>query len=291
MRIIYHLGVHCTDEERLVKCLLTNRGVLAGEGIIVPGPARYRTLLRDTAASLQGRAASSDTQQLILDEILDDVEDANRIILSWENFLAFPQWALRGAFYMTAGARMRSITRIFPDCEAEFHLAIRNPASFLPALMKKQADRPYLDVMDGVDPQDLFWSDTIRDLAEENPGVPIHVWCDEDTPLIWPEVLQIVAGHSPAITLEGTDALLASLLTSHAIGRYRDFIASRPPRTIAQRRKIVTSFLSKLALPQRMEMPVDLPGWTTDLAETLTLQYDQDLTRIAAIPGVALTLP
>ena len=291
MRIIYHLGVHCTDEERLVKCLLNNRAALAREGIVVPGPARYRTLLRDTSASLKGRTASTDTEQLILDEILDDAEDCRRIILSWDNFLAFPQWALRGAFYMTAGARMQSFCRIFPNCEAEFHMAIRNPATFLPALMKKQPDRPYLDVMDGVDPRDLFWSETIQDLATENPGVPIHVWCDEDTPLIWPEILQAVSGHSDDLALEGADALLASLLSTHAMGRYRDFVARRKPRDAAHRRKIAATFLSKLALPQRMEMTVDLPGWTTELAETLTLQYDEDMARIAAIPGVTLTLP
>jgi hypothetical protein len=291
MRIVYHLGVHCTDEERLLKCLLVNRAALASEGIIVPGPARYRTLLRDTAASLQGRTASKDTQQLILDEILEDVDDVKRVILSWDNFLAFPQWVLRGALYLTAGARMRSITRIFPDCDAEFHLAIRNPASFLPALLKMQGGRTYLDVMDGIDPRDLFWSEMILDLAEANPGVPIHVWCDEDTPLIWPEVLQMVSGHSPDITLEGTDSLLGSLLSSNGMSRYYNLLNKRPPSTVTQRRKIVSWFLMKLALPQRMEVSVDLPGWTAELAETLTLQYDQDLARIAAIPGVTLTLP
>ncbi len=55
MRIVYHLGTHCTDEERLLRCLLKNRGVLATEGIVVPGPARYRTLLRDTAMTLKGQ--------------------------------------------------------------------------------------------------------------------------------------------------------------------------------------------------------------------------------------------
>ena len=26
MEIVYHLGAHCTDEERLLRCLLKNRG-------------------------------------------------------------------------------------------------------------------------------------------------------------------------------------------------------------------------------------------------------------------------
>ncbi len=32
---------------------------------------------------------------------------------------------------------MRAFTQIFPEIEAEFHLAIRNPATFLPALFQK----------------------------------------------------------------------------------------------------------------------------------------------------------
>ena len=55
MRIVYHLGAHCTDDERLLRCLLKNRGALAEQGIVVPSPTRYRTLLRDTAVHLQGR--------------------------------------------------------------------------------------------------------------------------------------------------------------------------------------------------------------------------------------------
>ncbi len=60
MRIVYHLGAHCTDDERLVRCLLKNRGTLAEQGIVVPGPTRYRNLLRDTAATLKG--ADRDTR-------------------------------------------------------------------------------------------------------------------------------------------------------------------------------------------------------------------------------------
>ena len=58
MRIVYHLGAHCTDEERLVRCLLKNRATLADQGIVVPAPTRYRKLLRDTAVQLKGQPAA-----------------------------------------------------------------------------------------------------------------------------------------------------------------------------------------------------------------------------------------
>ena len=74
MRIVYHLGAHFTDEERLLKCLLKNREVLSQYGVVVPGPKRYRNLLRDTAIQLKGSAASRDTQALILDKIMEEDE-------------------------------------------------------------------------------------------------------------------------------------------------------------------------------------------------------------------------
>ncbi len=285
MRIVYHLGVHCTDEERLLKCLLKNRGVLSAQGIVVPGPMRYRNLIRDTAVSLEGRAASTDTQALVLDQIMDE-DVADRLILSWENFLAFPQWALRGEFYPTGGARLRAITQIFPEIDAEFHMAIRNPATFLPALFERQRGKSYDEFMKGSHPQDLFWSDLIGSIIAANPDVPFHIWCDEDTPLIWPEIVRSVSGHGPDTVIEGSDDLLATIMSEDGMRRMNAYLAQHPPKTPGQRRRIASAFLDKFALPDKIDMTIDLPGWSADLIDALTRQYDQDVARIAQMPGV-----
>jgi hypothetical protein len=290
MRIAYHLGAHCTDEERLLRCLLKNRAALDAQDIAVPAPARYRTLIRDTALSLKGRAASAETQELVLNQILDE-DDPDRVILSWDNFLAFPLWALKGAFYPTGGERMHAITQIFPDLEAEFHLAIRNPATFLPELLKKQRGKSYEEFMGGLHPQDLFWSTLIRDLRARNPRVPLTVWCDEDTPLLWPEILRAVSGHGAETVLEGADELLQTLMSPDGMTRMQAYLAQHPPRTDAQRRRVVSAFLDKFALPERLEMEIELPGWTEDLIEILSVQYDQDVDRIGQIEGVTLLRP
>ena len=105
MRIVYHLGVHCTDEDRLVRCLLKNRAVLAEQGIVVPPPTRYRNLLRDTVNQLRGAAASEETEAMILDQIMDEGA-GDRLILSWSSFLSFPAYAV--------GAPAQIITCMFP---------------------------------------------------------------------------------------------------------------------------------------------------------------------------------
>ena len=47
MHIVLHAGVHATDEDRLIKCLLKNTESFAALDVAVPGPSRYRRLLRD----------------------------------------------------------------------------------------------------------------------------------------------------------------------------------------------------------------------------------------------------
>ena len=290
MRIVYHLGAHCTDEERLLRCLLKNRGVLAQEGIIVPGPAKYRTLLRDTAMSLKGQAATQDTQSLVLDQIMSESE-AERLILSWDNFLGYAQGAVRRGIYSSGAERMQAFGQIFPGMDAEFHLAIRNPATFVPAVYKKQSGRSYAEFMDGVDVASLRWSKLISDLRTVNPKVPVTVWCDEDTPLLWPEVLQAVSGHSSGLELVDTDDLLATIMSADGMQRMASYMQTHPPQNIPQRRRVVSAFLDKFALPDQVEVEIEMEGWSEELVARTSEAYDQDVSRIMAMDGVTFLAP
>ena len=287
MRIVYHLGAHCTDEDRLVRCLLTNQAVLAEQGIVVPSPLQYRKLLRDTAVQLKGKPASVETQALVLEQIMQQ-DSADRLILSWDSFLSFPQWALRGMIYPFAGERIRAFTHIFPEIGAEFHMALRNPATFLPALFEKQKVKAYAEFMEGTDPARLRWSDVIAQIRTQNPDAPLTIWCDEDTPLIWPEVLQSVSGHAPGTALTDTDDLLTSIMAPDGLARMRNYMEGHPPENPLQRRRIISAFLDKFALPERVEMEFDLPGWTPALVEQMTATYLDDLSLIAGMDGVTL---
>jgi hypothetical protein len=287
MRIVYHLGAHGTDEDRLVRCLLKNRAVLAEQGIAVPSPTRYRKLLRDTAVQLRGMTASQETQALALEQIMDD-ESADRLILSWDSFLSFPSWALRGSLYAVAGERIRAFTQIFPDFAAEFHLALRNPATFVPALQDRVRAKGNEDILAGLDPMTLRWSDAVRHIRAANPGVPLTVWCDEETPLIWPEVLEAVSGHQPGTPLIDTEDVLELIMNEIGLARMRSYCAEHPPQSVAHRRRVVTAFLEKFARPDQVEQEVTLPGWTEDLIARLTDQYHRDVALIGTMPGVTL---
>jgi hypothetical protein len=285
MRIVYHLGAHCTDEERLLRCLLKNRAALATEGIHVPGPTRYRNLLRDTAVALKGNTASIDTQAMILEQIMEE-DHAERLILSWDNFLSYPQWAVRGSLYPNAGERIRAFTRIFPEIEAEFYLSIRNPATFLPALFQSQKGKSQDEFMDGVEPLRLRWSTMIAQVQALNPGVPLTIWCDEDTPLIWPDVLQVVSGHSRNIALEDADALLSDIMTAEGMTHLNAYLAENPADTSDKRKGIVAAFLDKFADPAKLEVDIEMKGWTNELVAEMTDTYEADVAQIARMRGL-----
>lgn len=290
MRIVYHLGAHFTDDERLLRCLLKNRDLLVQNEIVVPGPNRYRRLLRETATKLKGKAATVDEQALILEQIMEE-DRANRLILSWESFLSLPNYVLNERFYPTAGERVRAFCQIFPEIEAEFHLAIRNPASFLPQLYERLKPESYRDFLNGADPLNMCWSDVIERIVDANPSVPLTVWCDEDTPLIWPEILRAVAGLPEGTQLDGEADLISGLMSGEGLSRLEAYLQSHPPQSVMQRRKIVSAFLDKFALPERIDQEIEMPGWTADMVAEMTISYDADVARIAQMDEITFLAP
>ncbi len=290
MRIAYHLGAHCTDDERLIRCLLKNRGVLGAQGIVVPPPSRYRTLLRDTAIQLKGTPATPENQALVLEQIMAE-DSAERLILGWDNFLSFPNWALQGKLYPAAGERVRAFSCIFPGLETDYFLALRNPATFIPAILAAQTGKDYASFMAGVDPLDLRWSEMIGRIQAANPGAKLTVWCDEDTPLIWPEVVLAVSGHQTDAPLEGMFDVLEVIMSAPGLKRLRGYLDTKGPFSIERRRRAVTAFLDKFAMPGSIDYSIELPQWTPAMVEAITDAYVADCAKIAAMPGVAFIAP
>ncbi len=290
MQIVYHLGAHFTDEGRLLACLMANRQVLSAEGVLVPDPKAYRAALRDLAIKLKGKAASTDQQEEILALIMGD-DHAERLVLSWDGFMALPPWVLKETIYPAAGDRVHAFSQIFPDSEVEFFLALRNPATFLPQLYQHNKPESYDAFLAGSDPYELRWSYVIARVLEKNPNVQLTVWCDEDTPMIWPEVLRAVAGLPADQPLLGETDLLAMLMSGEGLSRMQAYIETRPPATIEQRRKIVSAFLDKFALPERIDVTIEMPSWDAEMVEDLTAIYEEDVAKIIASGKVTFIQP
>ncbi|WP_102223501.1 hypothetical protein [Acidimangrovimonas sediminis] len=291
MKIVYHLGLHCTDDEKLVTCLRANAPLLATEGIVVPDPDRYRSVLRDTMNATRGAGVSRETQETVLDAVMDE-DEADRLVFSNQAFLCKRQKVLsEGTLYPMAAEKVGWMAGLFPDHQVEFHFAIRNPATFIPALFEREKERDYTTFMDGIEPHRLRWSEMIGRIRAALPKARLTVWCDEDTPLIWPDVLRAVSGHGDATMLAGTLEVLEPIISPEGLRRMTDYLTSHPPQTPAQHRRIVGAFFDKYVMEDALEMELDLPGWDEEYVETLTQLYDTDMVKISEMDGVTFIAP
>ena len=286
MKITFHIGAHRTDDDRLMRSLMRNNQKLADEGIFIPGPSKFRAVLREVSTRLRGEVANPETMDLVLDTILDSTE-ARHIVLSYEAFICASGKILSdGGYYAKAGPKSAWLRNVFPGHQVAFALGLRNPATQIPAVFAAVQDISFAAFLHGVDPRTARWSDAVQGIVTHNPGCPVIVWCNEDTPLIWPEVMREVSGHRPETRLKGGFDILGQIMEAEGMRRLRAYLASHPPQNEMQRRKILGAFLDKYAKDEEIEEVVDAPGWTEDLVEEMTEDYEDDIQRVQAIPGV-----
>lgn len=292
MQLILHTGAHFTDRERLLKCLLNNKAEFSGEGVAVPGPGRYRTLLKEAVTALDDRPeAAPGAREVLMDAILDE-ESAERTILSNQNFFGSPRFALgEGGFYPLAVHRLRQFHQLFPGDRIELFMGLCNPASFLPNILARASEQQQTKILRELDIYNLRWSGVLAEVRRAFPDLPITVWCNEDTPLMWAEIIRAMAGLAPGRKITGGFDLLREIMSHTGMKRFRAYLHEHPRLSDAQKRRVIAAFLDKYALPDALEEELDLPGWTETVVEDLTDIYDRDVQEIAAMPGIRVLLP
>lgn len=290
MQVVLHAGAHVTDEDRLVGCLLDNTERLAEIGTVVPKPADYRNLLRDTVKTAAADGVSADARDA-LQEALVPRAGADRLILSDESFFGTHKMAVKRMFYPAACARLDAFRQLFPGDEVEFFFAVRNPATFMPALLAKTNFNSIEDIFRGYDPFTFRWSEMFERIRAQLPDLRMTVWCNEDTPLVWAEVVRELAGLEPAAAFEGEFALLSEIMTEAGMKRFRSYLDSHPGMTEIQKRRVISAFLDKFAREDAVEEEYEIEGWTEDMMNQLTDIYEEDIYAIPRVPGVTMITP
>ena len=291
MHVIYHLGAHCTDNDRILKCLMRNANLLAQEEILAPPPARYRNLIAETMLKLRHRDITIELQDSMLEAVLEDAAPA-RLILSNEAFLGVPSQTVgEGRLYPMLDDKIERFTRLFGAHEIEFCLALSNPAVFVSDVFSRAQETDLTTFLADVDPMQLRWSDCVARLKNAAPNARVTVWANEDTPLIWAQVLQAVSGHAPDTKLLGTEDFYASLMSPGGLKRMTGYLDTHPPKDAAHLQRIIAAFLDKFGLEEVIEAEIDLPGWSDGYIAALTDLYEQDLALIAAMDGVRFIAP
>lgn len=292
MQVVFHIGAHCTGHDQLVRSLLKNREMLAKHGVAVPGPGRYRKVLSDALKRLRGGPASFEAEDVLMEAVVDS-EGVDRVILSNESFICMASKVLEeGQLYGRIG-KSAWLRNAFPTADVEFALSLRNFATFLPALYEDLGgeDLHPDEFLGGTDPRDFSWINVVAGLRAANPNCPILVWCDEDTPLLWSEIMREICGLDPTVKVDGANDVARRIMSREGNQRMRHYFDEKPPGSENTRRQVVTAFLEKYAEEEAIEQEVALPGWTEDLVADLSENYEDDLEEIVAIPGVRLLEP
>lgn len=291
MQIAFHIGVNCTDDDKILKSLLKNANNFAHSGIKVPGPEKYHRLIRETIQNLNGAPPAEDTCSILLDAIVEE-EQTNRLVLSNANFICIPNRIFDGGMlYQQAESKIHALHQLFPQDEIELFIALRNPATFLPVTFaQSKADSPQA-FLQGLHHTQIRWSDLIRRIQGAFPMTQLTVWCNEDTPLIWAEVMRAISGVEHDQKITGGFDLLASIMTDEGMNRFLNYLRTHPPKSEMQKRRVIAAFLDKYAREDQIEEDVDMPGMTDDMVEELSQIYENDVAFIAQLPGVDFITP
>ncbi|WP_282096632.1 hypothetical protein [Epibacterium ulvae] len=291
MQVIIHCGAHGTEEDRLLKTLLRNRATFANNATVVPGPGRYRALLRKCLEALEQGAFAPETNDALWDAILDE-ETAERVVLSNVNFWGSRRQALKdNVLYPAAEHRIALTQNLFPDDDLHIHLALRNPAAFIPTLLRDAAPERAHELRHGCDPRQTRWSDLLIRLRNSAPTVPITVWCYEDLPFIWASILRHIGGLPEGTRLQGGLDVLASVMSREGMRRLRAYLKIHDTISEPHKRRVYAAFLDKYAEDDALEEELDVPEWSEALIEEATQRYEDDLQFISTLDGVTLIAP
>lgn len=286
MDIAFHIGANCTDEERLLKSLLKNSKALNEQGIVAPLPNKYRRLLRETMHACVSAPPKPDTRDILLDAILEE-NDGRRVVLSNPDFLCVPNRIFEnGQFYSTAIEKVSILRQLFPEDRIQFFLAIRNPATFIPAVYGASKQSDLVKFMNGRDPETIRWAEVIERMQSVAADVDITVWCNEDTPLLWAHLIREISGVDPMTRISGGFDLLQEVMTLDGMKRFLAYIRAHPPQTEARKRRIISTFLDKFANEDAIYDEFELDGWDQALVDRITQHYEADVAKIKSMPGI-----
>ncbi|MGX9356689.1 hypothetical protein ACS3SW_16460 [Roseobacteraceae bacterium S113] len=293
MQVILHAGAHRTDDDKLLRTLFKNQEDVRPQGVAMPKPSSYRKLLSATMNALTNSAPSEDARDIFMEAIMGaDRAPVERLILSSESFFTVPKMALGGGrIYPRAGERMRNVQKLFRGDEIELFIGLRNPATWLPAVYAATPHEDFLSFLNGCEVPYLRWYELIYRIREEAPSIPVTVWCNEDTPLVWGELVRETLGLNPGVKIKGAFDLLSEIMSSEGMQRFRAYLDTHASMTEVQKRRVMVAFLDKFALEDEVEEELDLPGWTEDFVDQLSDIYDEDVYAISRLPGVTVVQP
>ncbi len=291
MKIAMHLGVHLTDDTKVRTCLRANKRQLEAAGIRVPRARSYLNLMRGAAGQIVTGEDIPDFNEKLLSSV-EVTESTQRLVLSAPGLLSKQDQAVEGnMFYPGARARISAFRTLLEQHEVEIFMAIRNPASFLPALLQDMKEDERTKLLQDLKGAELRWSHLIAEMRETWPEAPITLWCDEDTPFIWHRLLRLISGYEPETEFENSFDWFETAMIDGGAQKLAAYLEAMPPVDEAHRQQVISAFLEKFCDPDKLDIDFSLTGWDETQIDVISQLYEDDMDLIRTMDGVRLLQP
>ncbi len=285
-KIIYHLGAPKPDMDILTASLRKDNELLRTHSALARRTSLYRNLVQERLLELEIEDNAPEQSSEFLSKLSAGMS-LDSLLVSDGSFLApFEKTFSSGMFYANASEQVERLRSLFPDNTCEFLLEIRNPATFIPDLMKLCGESSVDKIMNGVSPFDVLWSDVVRAIQSAAPDCKVNIWRHEDRAFVWPEILRSISGVSSETAMMGDMDHAEKALSPAAYERMIRFLEERSELNFKQVRRVVRSFLEADENPKSVD-PETLPeGWSVELAQVITENYATDVKQCRAIEGI-----
>ena len=293
MRIVLYVGLHQTDGDKFFDLIQWNRRNFSRSGVHIPPQNAYLTTISHLVNECTNTTFDPDARRCFLDAISDvEVEESETLILCHDNFFCVPKRVFhRSQIYGSAEKKLQTIRKLFAKDDFEIFLSLKNPATFLPGLLSSTPINTLSELLQGLDPLQINWFDFTRRLSNAVPDVPITIWCDEDSPLVWADAVRKMAGVSSTHKLKGALVRLKQVMSPEGLTRLRPYLKSHPELTHKQQQKAVLAFLDKYTLEDNLYEEIDVPGWDQNTVLSLTKKYENAVAEMTKLPNVRVLYP
>ncbi len=291
MQVVIHAGAAFTDDGRLLGSLLANKAALAQSRSLPLGPRHSRQFVKVMSDSVIKDVPVDDAQE-DLREIFPEDLNAERLIISSDKFFGPRRTALQhGQIYPFAGKRTAYSEKLLEGAQIELFVGLVNPGSFIPKILMSLHEDQRESILGSTDLSCLSWLNMIDDLGDLAPGVKLTLWENEDTPLIWGDIVRAMAGLADGVALKDEYALLLSLLTGTGKTQLLELIQQGTAKDRQSLRDSLAGIFEDHAQPEQIEEELDLPGWNSDIVSAFSELYEQDLAKIRTMPNVRVLHP
>jgi hypothetical protein len=175
-------------------------------------------------------APDTDARDILLDVFLNgEPEECRTLHTGNPGFFGAPKETIQNnALYPQPISNLVRFVEPFPEDQTHLFLALRNPTTFIPAMMAEAKTDNLNFIMNTSDPRALRWSDLLKSIRERFPALPITIWCTKDTPFIWGQFMRLVGGFSPSTPMIGSYRLIENILSEEGFTRFQAYLEKHP---------------------------------------------------------------